>query len=150
MIGCNRCKIWIWTVFLVPCLFGSAWASNKIDVNVKTVLASQDKVFISPELAAMAQELQSLFRYSSYRLLSEDSMNLGLKETGTVSLPGNRILKITPTGIRGDRVEMKLIIHKKKKQVFETVIQLLNKGNIIVGGPKHRNGSLLFSISASY
>jgi hypothetical protein len=131
-------------------LFATAWAESNIRVNVKTVLASQDEAYIDPALSAVVKELESLFRYSSYRLLSENRLNLALKKTGSVNLPGERVLMITPTGIQADRVEMKLVILRKNSQVFETVIQLLNRGSIIVGGPKHQNGSLLFSISASY
>ncbi|MBN1841944.1 MAG: hypothetical protein JW883_06645 [Deltaproteobacteria bacterium] len=73
-----------------------------------------------------------------------------MKETGTVSLPGNRLLKITPMGARGNRVELRLVIMKRKKEIFETVIELLNHGSIIVGGPKYKDGSLLFNISTSF
>jgi hypothetical protein len=141
--------MWLWCICAIPFLFGTAWAKN-IDVTVQTVLASQDEVFIDPGLSNMAKELQSLFRYSSYRLLGKDRLNLALDKTGSVVLPGQRVLKITPTGTKGDRVELKLVIHKKNRQVFETVIQLLNRGSIIVGGPKHKQGSLLFNISAAY
>jgi hypothetical protein len=138
------------SIAIVAALSSPAWAAGKVNVAVKTVLASQGSEFIDPELAGLAQELQSLFRYSSYRLLSKDRLSLSVRETGTVSLPGNRVLKITPAGVEGKRVELQLVILKKEKQIFETVIQLLNKGSIIVGGPKHKDGSLLFNISASF
>lgn len=125
-------------------------ASEKVDVSVRTVLASQGSPFIDPELSGLVKELQSLFRYSAYRLLSKDRLSLNTLETGIVSLPGQRILRVTPTNIQGKRVELQLVILKKDKQIFETVIQLLNNGSIIVGGPKHQDGSLLFNISASF
>ena len=79
-----------------------------------------------------------------------DPIGLAMKETGVVPLPGDRVLKVTPRRIAGNRVELKLVILKKKRQIFQTVIQLLNHGNIIVGGPKYKNGYLLFNISASF
>ena len=138
------------TIAIVATLSAPAWAAGNINVAVQTVLASQGSEFIDPDLSDLAKELQSLFRYSSYRLLSKDLLSLNARDTGTVSLPGKRVLKITPTGVQGKRVELQLVILKKKKQIFETVIQLLNKGSIIVGGPKHKDGSLLFNISASF
>jgi hypothetical protein len=137
-------------VAVVAALTLPTLAEGKVNVAVKTVLASQGSAFIDPELSSLAQELKSLFRYSSYQLLSKDRLFLKLKERGTVSLPGRRILRITPTDIQGKRVELQLVILKKKKQIFETVIQLLNNGSIIVGGPRHKDGSLLFNISASF
>ena len=126
------------------------WASGKVNVSVRTVLASQGAPFIDPELSGVVGELRSLFRYSSYRLLSKDRLSLNTRETGTVSLPGQRILRVTPTSLQGKRVELQLVILKKDQQIFETVVQLLNNGSIIVGGPKHQDGSLLFNISASF
>ena len=141
---------WAVVVAITAVQASPTWAAGKVDVAVKTVLASQGSEFIDPELSGLAKELQSLFRYSSYRLLSKDRLSLNVRETGSVSLPGKRVLRITPTGVQKKRVELQLVILKKEKQIFDTVIQLLNKGSIIVGGPKHKDGSLLFNISASF
>jgi hypothetical protein len=98
----------------------------------------------------MTRELNSVFRYSSYQLLSQSRMVLNLNETGRAQLPGNRALTITPTRILGNRVELKMAIFRKKQQQFATVFQLLNHGSMIVGGPRHDKGHLLFNISGSY
>jgi len=129
---------------------GAVWAKGNIAIDVKTVLASQESEYLDPSLSSLIKELQSIFRYSSYRLLSEDHVGLTMNETGTVSLPGNRVLKITPMQVVEDRVELKLVILKKKKQIFETLIKLLNHRSLTVGGPKHQGGVLLFNISASF
>ncbi|MBW2109132.1 MAG: hypothetical protein JRI36_10775 [Deltaproteobacteria bacterium] len=131
-------------------LAGPCPAAKKIHVIVKTVLASGGQTFIDPELSDLAHELQSLFRYSSYRLLGKERLALNLKEQGMVVLPGKRVLKITPTGIHDKRVELELVILKKKKRIFETVIQLLNHGRLVVGGPQYKKGALLFDISSSF
>lgn len=129
---------------------GPALAKQNIRIKVRTVLASQEGRFTDPRLSGLIRELQSVFKYSSYRLLSQDQMRLGMKETGTASLPGDRVLKITPVGIRGNRAELRLEIFKKERQIFQTVIQLLNDGSITVGGPRHKGGYLLFNISNSF
>ena len=98
-------------------LAGAAWAKDDIAVDVRTVLASQESEYLDPKLSSLIKELQSIFRYSSYRLLSEDDVGLSMKETGTVSLPGNRVLEITPLQIEGDRMEFRLVILKKKKEI---------------------------------
>jgi len=77
-------------------------------------------------------------------------MGLTMGQTGQASLPGGRLLKITPVGITGNRVTLKLEIHKKRRQIFHTQIQLLNHGRITVGGPRYRGGYLLFNISSSF
>jgi hypothetical protein len=150
MMKWNSINIPVLLVAVATALTGAAWAAGKVDVSVRTVLASQGSPFIDPELSGVVEELRSLFRYSSYRLLSKDRLALSTRETGIVSLPGERVLRVTPTSVQGKRVELQLVILKKDKQIFETVIQLLNNGSIIVGGPKHQDGSLLFNISASF
>ena len=126
------------------------WAEPKIQIDVKTILASQDTDYIEPQLSDLAQELQSIFKYSSYRLLAEDKMNLAMNQTGSSALPGDRVLKIRPQKIEGDRVTLQLEIFKKGRSIFKTVIQLLNRGSITVGGPKYKKGYLLFNIACSY
>ncbi|MCP4664757.1 MAG: hypothetical protein GY849_00185 [Deltaproteobacteria bacterium] len=137
-------------VFLLEALAGAAWAGSRINIIVKTVLASQGASFIDPGLSSLTQDLQSVFRYSSYRLLSQDRMSLKLNQTGTTTLPGKRMLKITPLRISGNRVALRLAIHKKGRQIFETAIQLLNRGRITVGGPKYKGGYLLFNVFSSF
>lgn len=140
--------------FLVLILMGLSadplWAENNTEIVVKAVLASQGSEYMDPRLSSLTQELQSVFRYSSYRLLSENRMRLSMRETGKVSLPEGRVLKITPLQVAGNRVELQLVILKKNKEIFQTVSQLLNKSSIIVGGPKYKDGYLLFNIFASF
>ncbi len=124
-----------------------AFAISKINITVKTILASQGPEFIDPQLKTLVNELRSVFRYTSYRLLGQNQIQLAIKKTGTVSLPGNRILKITAIQIKGNRSKLRLAIIKEKQQIFQTTIQLLNHGSITLGGPKHKKGFLLFNIS---
>jgi hypothetical protein len=135
---------------LILGLAESVWAEPKINIVIKTVLASQDSDSVDPRLSDLIKDLQSVFRYSSYKLLGQDRMILGIGETGMASLPENRILKISPTGIRGDRVSLRLEILKNRRQVFQTVIQLLNHASITVGGPEYKGGYLLFNIFSSF
>lgn len=125
-------------------------AQNNIRVMVQTVLASQDTKYVDPRLRSLIGELQTVLRYSSYKLLNQHKLKLKLNETGAVSLPDKRTMKVTPLNMKKNRVTLKLLILKKKKQVFQTEIQLLNQKNLVVGGLKHKNGYLLFNIKGSF
>jgi len=126
------------------------FAASNIDIRVKTILASQGSAYADPQLKSLVRELKSVFRYTSYRLLSENRLRLQMSQTGTVSLPDNRILKITPNGIRGKRAELDLVILKNNRQIFQTTIQLLNRKSITLGGPRHKKGILLLNIFNSF
>jgi len=149
----KRCKIpAVVSTALLCCALAaaSAWAGPRFTIGVTTVLASQKGHAIDPSLAPMTRELQSIFRYTSYRLLGRDRVVLGLHESGSVALPGNRVLAITPQGVSAKRALLRLVMHKNRRRIFQTRIQLINHGSIIVGGPRFRNGVLLFKISSAF
>jgi hypothetical protein len=149
-MACRKLNL-LFVLFVVAgLLVVSAQAEQNVDIVVKTILASQESNYLDPRLAVLVEELQSVFRYSSYRLLSEDSKSLGMGETGEVSLPGKRLLKITAMQVTGDRVELQLVILKKQKEIFQTVVQLLNQSSLTVGGPEYEDGYLLFNIYTSF
>lgn len=125
-------------------------AATAVDIRVKTILASQDSAAVDPQLKSLVGELRSVFRYTGYRLLGENRIRLQIAQTGAVSLPGNRILKITPTGIRGKRSQLNLVILRNNQQIFQTSIQLLNRKSMTIGGPRHNKGILLLNIFNSF
>ncbi len=131
-------------VYFVPL----ASAGPRVQIGVKTILASNGKRFVDPSLSRpLIKELTSVFRYTSYRLISGSQMNLQVGQTGRARLAGKRTLRVTPIGIRGNRAQLRLEIYKKKRRMFQTNIQLRNHDSIIVGGPRHKNGVLLFKVS---
>lgn len=125
-------------------------AQESCRISVDTILAARNDTVVDPQLKRHIAELQSMFSYTSYRLLSSESLNLRLGQSGMVSLPGDRRLKITPQRIHGSRADIALQMMKQKRTVFETQVQLLNRGSLFVGGPTYQNGNLIFKISNSY
>jgi hypothetical protein len=67
-----------------------------------------------------------------------------------ISLPGGRMMSITLKGISGRRATLQLEIYKRKRQIFQTIIQLRNRSSVTVGGPEYRGGYLLFNIYNSF
>ena len=129
---------------------GSLLAKERCRISVETILAARNDTVVDPQLKQHIGELQSMFNYTSYRLLGSERLNLSTGQSGMVSLPGNRRLTITPNKISGNRAELALQMMKQKRTVFQTQIQLLNQGTLFVGGPKYQNGNLIFKISSSY
>jgi hypothetical protein len=140
----------------VAILFGAIWltvsmvaapAQAQIRIEITTILASQGGgAKVDTDLAPFVKELESVFRYDSYQSLGTDRMSLELNQTGTAGLPGDRQLKVTPLNIQADRIEMSLEIFKKGNQIFNTRVRLRNRSSIVVGGPQHQGGYLLFRI----
>ncbi len=127
-----------------------AWSGATINLNVKTILASQKPGRDDPNLERFTSGVKDVFGYSSYKLLSKDNLKLNQENSGRISLPGNRSMKITSKGISGDRVTLQVEMFKNNKQIFQTVVRLLNDSEVTVGGPKHEDGNLLINIFASF
>lgn len=128
----------------------SLLAQESCRISVDTILAARNDTVVDPQLKRHISELQSMFNYTSYRLLNSESLDLHVGQAGMVSLPGDRRLKITPQKIHGNRADIALQMMKQERTVFETQIQLLNRGNLFVGGPVYQNGNLIFKISSTY
>ena len=146
----TKCISLILFVFSILTIPAYGLASSVIQIHIKTILASQTAGGIDPGLRNLVEDLQSVFKYSSYQLLRQDNLNLHLNESGSVSLPGDRMMNITPRDITGGRATIELEISTGNRQIFQTVIRLLNNSSITVGGPKHQDGYLLFNIFNSF
>ena len=137
-------------IFPIFLLNSQIKAEPIVRIDVKTILASNEGRDIDPRLRGLVRELKSVFRYSSYQLLSQDRANLRMNRSERISLPGGRMMSITLKGLSGRRATLRLEIYKRKEQIFQTVIQLRNQSSVTVGGPEYRGGYLLFNIYNSF
>jgi hypothetical protein len=124
-------------------------AKDRCQISVETILAGRGDKQIDAKLKRDIRELQSMFNYTSYRLMGREQLSLAVGQTGTVNLPGNRLLKITPHKIRGNRADISLQMLHKRRTEFQTQVQILNRGSLFVGGPRYLNGNLIFKISSA-
>ena len=146
----KSCSLIVALCVLLGLLPLSGWAAPPVSIEVKTVLAASGESYLDPQLSEMAGELQGLFRYTSYRLLGKNQLTLQPRQTGSVTLPGNRRLQITYQGVDNQRVELLLKMFKNRGSVFETSIRLKNRSSIIVGGPRYEKGYLLFNLYSAF
>ena len=125
-------------------------AEPNIKITVKTIFASGKGTSIDPSLKELAQELQSVFRYSSYEFLGQKNLKLTLNKKGVVTLPEQRIMNISVQGIEDNRVILDIEIQKNNSRIFQTTIKLSNNRSLTIGGPEYKGGNLLFNIFASF
>ena len=137
-------------IFPIFLLNSQIKAEPIVRIDVKTILASNNGRDTDPRLKGLVRELKSVFRYSSYQLLSQDRANLRMNRSERISLPGGRMMSITLKGLSGRRATLLLEIYRRKEQIFQTVIQLRNQSSVTVGGPEYRGGYLLFNIYNSF
>ena len=131
-------------VFLM--LSFQAAAQTRTETRVTVVHASTESNRVDPGLSAIISELRSVFRYTSYRLVTSQDMNLAFNQEGRVNLPGGRRLVITPLGMDGQRISYQVNVLKNKRSVFQTRILLRNNASVTIGGPQFNRGVILFNI----
>ena len=136
-----------WLCFFPNLFPNSAIAGNTVKTTVRVIHASQGQNHIDPELKDLAKELGSVFKYTFYKLINTKNMNLGNNQKGLVKIPGNRSLVVTPINIGREKIKYQIGIFKSGDQIFKTQILLNNQRSITIGGPKFKNGYLLFNIS---
>lgn len=126
-----------------------AAAKGNVLTNIKVIHASTGSTHVDPGLSSIINELESVFKYTSYSLLKNETLNLKFGQNGKVSLPDKRVLEVLPTGMEGKRIRYQIQIKKINKTIFKTQVLLKNNSSITIGGPKFKKGTLLFNISGS-
>ena len=119
-------------------------------VRVRTVLATDTGSELDARLdERMRRQLINLFRYSSFRIVSEESRECGLDSPQSFQIPGGRYLQVKPLGSRNDRLRMKVVLLEgASPPPLDTQFSVPNHGNIWLAGPRHPEGTLLISIKA--
>lgn len=136
-------------IFCLGALFLSispAFAADKVSTHVKVIHASTGSKHVDPQLKNISDELNSVFKYTSYRLIKQENMDLKFGQQGQVNLPGSRTLTVQPIDMDGKRIRYHIHIRKNKKKIFQTKILLKNDSSITIGGPQYEGGVLLFNI----
>lgn len=132
------------------CLFyPPVFAKNLGLTDVQVIHASTSSLHVDPSLNKIIPELKSVFKYTSYRLVQRQQLNLDFNQQGRVDLPENRTLIVTPINMDAKRIQYQINIQKNGQSIFQTRVLLKNNKSITIGGPQFNNGVLLFNISGS-
>jgi len=102
------------------------------------------------ELDEFHKRWRSLFHYSSYKLLKDETKNVKWRTRAGFDIPGGRYLVVSPRGPSedGKLIMLKILVLEGSRPLADTVVTLKNEGSVVVAGPKHEEGILLLSIGA--
>jgi hypothetical protein len=116
-------------------------------VRIGTILASNESEDFDPKLSRMKNQLE-VIKYSSYRLIKEESQRVGWRSNAVFEIPGGRSLIVVPQEYRNERLALKVRLIEGEKPLLDTTVRLRNRGYFLLGGPAHEGGVLILSISA--
>ena len=137
-------------LLLLP--LGGAWnvclAAESVSLDVASVYASNAGTSIDPALSKLQGKLASMFQYSSYKLLDRKHRRLTEGDREEIELPDKRSMRIRLLSLDDRKVRLYVQIREKDKKLLGTTLGLPRGGMVMVGGPPHEAGVLIFIISA--
>jgi len=133
--------------FLIPTL---VQALTGLNVNVEVIKADRNSKEIDPQLKDLVKELGPLLNFSGFSLLKKTETRLNLKQIQKVILPSNRILELQFLEFKDNQARLQVRIIQEKKETFRTILLLVDKGSVLIGGPPHKDGVLLLRIGAKF
>jgi len=117
-------------------------------LRVDEVIAADTGEGIDERLLPMGGRLESLFRYTTYRLISHQVGRTECGRTAAFTLPGGWIVHVEPNAVSDDMIAMELMLFQGARPMMTTDLRLKNHGMLIVGGPHYRQGMLIIPIGA--
>lgn len=135
-------------VLLLPAGVGGAEQKlPRVQLRIGTILASNESEDFDAKLSKMKNQLE-VIKYSSYRLIKEESQRVEWRANAIFEIPGGRSLVVIPQEYRNQRLALKVRLLEGEKPLLDTTVRLRNRGYFLLGGPPHEQGVLILSISA--
>jgi len=125
----------------------SSPAANAVEVRIGAVLASNSSQEFDARLASLHRQFNTLFPYTSYRLVKEERQRVPWG--GKVGFDmGGRYVMVIPREFKNERVSMKVMVIEGSRPIVDTAVSLRNHATFLVGGPRQHEGVLILSIGA--
>lgn len=134
-------------VFLAACAVPSL-AADGVTVDIGVVLASNAGSSVDSALATLRAKLNTMFTYSSYRMLDRMRRSLPAGQTGEFALPGGRSIRVTPVQAPPGKARLAVQVMEGGRNLLTTTVGMTRGGMVVVGGPAYQNGTLILLISA--
>jgi hypothetical protein len=137
--------------FSILFLFFTSTAFGQVQTRLRVIRASNVGSNVDPSLRDVHGELGSLFSFTSYRLLRDDSLSLSPNRPVSISArEGRIIIEITLVGLHRSVAELRIRVAREGKDILNTQIRLSPGRTVLIGGPKVRDGVIIYALSAHF
>ena len=138
-------------LFLILVLFSTSVALGQVQTRIRAIEASNAGFGIDPSLRDVHRELGSLFSFTSYRLLRDETLNLLPNQT--VSIQGHhpgRFMEVTLVGLHRDVAKLRIRVIREGVDILNTEIRLSPGRTVLIGGPRRGEAVVIFAVSARF
>jgi hypothetical protein len=136
--------------FFVFSFFLISTALAQVPVRMRIIQASNAGQNIDPSLNDVHKELGSLFSFTSYRLLREETLRLSPNQPVTITAHPGRFLEVTLVGLQRDAARLKIRVIREGKDILDTQVRLSPGRTVLIGGPRHGEGVVIYAVSARF
>jgi hypothetical protein len=132
---------------LILSLFSTSVVLAQVQTRVRVIEASNVGSSIDSSLRDVHGQLGSLFSFSSYRLLKDETLALSPNQPVSVPVHPGRFLELTLMKQQRDTAEVRVKIKREGTDILNTQVRLSPGRTVSIGGPKHGEGTLLIVLS---
>ena len=136
--------------YLVCSLLPISTALAQIPVRMRVIQASNVGQSIDPSLNDVHKELGSLFTFTSYRLLREETLSLSPNQPVTITAHPGRFMQVTLVGLQRDAAKLRVRVIREGKDILDTQVRLSPGRTVLIGGPRHGEGVVIYAVSARF
>ena len=143
-----KVSILAFILVLLPLLTSRTFA--QVQTRIRTIEASNVGSSVDPSLRDVHDQLGSLFNFTSYRLLRDESVSLALNKPYEISAHREVTLEITLMNQKKDTAEYRIRIIREASELLNTQVRLSSGRTVLIGGPKHGQGIVILALSARF
>lgn len=125
-------------------------AFAQVETRVRIVEASNVGILVDPALTDVHSQLGSLFNFTSYRLLKDIHLSLVGNRPVDIFVHPGRSMEITLVGEYRNLVELRIRVKRDGLPILNTHVRLSRGRTILIGGPRHGEGTIIFAVSARF
>ncbi len=138
-------------VFFVVSFFSLPTAFAQVQVRIRVILALNAGQDIDPSLRDVYKELGSLFSFTSYRLVRDESLNLSLNQPARIiGRTGKAFLEATLVGLHRNMAELRLRVVREGTEILNTQVRLFSRRTVFVGGPRYGEGVVIYVLYGNF
>jgi hypothetical protein len=132
-------------------LFSASAAFGQVQTRIRAIEASNVGLGIDPSLRDVHRELGSLFSFTSYRLLRDETLNLLPNQTVLIQghHPG-RFMEVTLVRIRRNVATLRIRVIRERVVILDTAVRLFPGRTVLIGGPRRGEAVVIFAVSARF
>jgi hypothetical protein len=135
---------------LILFLFSASIALAQVQARIRVIQASNEGSSIDPALRDVHDQLGSLFSFTSYRLLRDETLPLSLNRPIEIPVHKGRAIELSLTGQRREIAEIRVKIKGERTDILNTQVRLSPGRTVLIGGPKHGQGVTIIALSARF